>query len=1066
MAEHSSGSAAEAQLTEREQEVIELAADGTASPVIANTLGLSVRTVENHLARIYRKLGISSRAELAPVAARLLAPGTEPRPDRLPSDSPVIVGRADELNLLHGLLGETAKGRGAAVLIEGEPGIGKTALVRTILAHATTLGCQIFWGTGDELGQELPLAPFFEAMRIREPSASARRAEIAKLLRGNLIPDHGDITSALSEKLLALACEQSAAQRTILAIDDMQWADPASITLWSRLARMTSDRPLLLVASMRPVPLREDLTKLRRIVAPEARIQLTALPDPAVADLVAHLIDGNPDTDLLSIAADAGGNPRYLAALIDALFREDRITITGSGTAHLSDGSMPATLSATISNQLDFITAPAREMLKAAALLGDSFSITDLASVMKISVTDLIPVIDEATTAGVLTESGYHLKFRHPVIRQALCSILPAAVLRALHYDAAHALAATGATPSQVAVQLLRGITSPSGIQGKPGDMDETGDGMDIEAGSSMARATVQIERPPAAPGTPRPTRVMEEWVLEWLTSSADTLVDQAPGAATELLSRAIEENSADSGRRSWLTSRLASALYRTGDIEAAAQLAERELTHTADPDLLVDLYWTLAHCSILSGHADETLAAIEHALSSPGLSVKHHARMLLLSARIHLHIGDYEMARETADSALASANQVSDTWGISWALLVIAMTSLIQGEFTMALSTYDRALAVTRSDPTLTDLRLLLQVNKASTLATIDRYEEALTVVTRTRQLADQVGNAIRFAQAHSVLGQILYETGRWSDALAEISTVAENLKEPAEACADLAIMAVILFHQGDAEGARRCLDSAAPHSEHLGHRFVPELALAQSMDRELTGNRVKALDALIYSFDETEDLGQLEGILVDAVRLATANGRSETARKFTERAATLAADSQVPHRQANGLYCQGLVESDPEKLLAAAIRYDEAGRPLYVAMAYEAAASLFILSEDEESRTQAREAMSRSVETYESLGAAFDVARVQAVFRRYGIRRGPHSKRRRAESGWESLTPMEMKIAGLVSQGLSNPEIAERLVLSRRTVGTHVSHILKKLAVASRADIARQTAMQMSRL
>ena len=100
--------------------------------------------------------------------------------------------------------------------------------------------------------------------------------------------------------------------------------------------------------------------------------------------------------------------------------------------------------------------------------------------------------------------------------------------------------------------------------------------------------------------------------------------------------------------------------------------------------------------------------------------------------------------------------------------------------------------------------------------------------------------------------------------------------------------------------------------------------------------------------------------------------------------------------------------------------------------------------------------------MEVYTSLGAAADVARLQATFRAHGIRRGPHAKHRRARSGWDSLTATEIKIAAFVEEGLSNPEIAARLLLSRRTVATHVSHILKKLDVNSRTDIAREAALR----
>ena len=100
--------------------------------------------------------------------------------------------------------------------------------------------------------------------------------------------------------------------------------------------------------------------------------------------------------------------------------------------------------------------------------------------------------------------------------------------------------------------------------------------------------------------------------------------------------------------------------------------------------------------------------------------------------------------------------------------------------------------------------------------------------------------------------------------------------------------------------------------------------------------------------------------------------------------------------------------------------------------------------------------------MEIYTSLGAAADVARVQATFRAHGIRRGSHAKHRRAQSGWDSLTATEIKIAAFVQEGLSNPEIAAKLLLSRRTVATHVSHILKKLDVHSRTDIAREAALR----
>ena len=113
---------------------------------------------------------------------------------------------------------------------------------------------------------------------------------------------------------------------------------------------------------------------------------------------------------------------------------------------------------------------------------------------------------------------------------------------------------------------------------------------------------------------------------------------------------------------------------------------------------------------------------------------------------------------------------------------------------------------------------------------------------------------------------------------------------------------------------------------------------------------------------------------------------------------------------------------------------------------------------SSDQGNRDPARAAFTRAVDLYSSLGATRDVARLQARFRAHGIRRAPRVKHRRARRGWESLTPAEAKIAALVAEGMTNPQIAARLFLSHRTVATHVSHILGKLDVRSRIDIARE--------
>jgi len=549
----------------------------------------------------------------------------------------------------------------------------------------------------------------------------------------------------------------------------------------------------------------------------------------------------------------------------------------------------------------------------------------------------------------------------------------------------------------------------------------------------------------------------VDEWILSWLARAGPLLVGQAPRAAAALLRQAVASSPVGSAQHDRLVGRLADALYRVGDAAEAERVADRALAHAAEPDLVVDLHWTLAQCRMQAGRSAESLDTLNQALAAPGISARHRARLLVLTARAHSYLGQVEKAGQVADAALAAASETGDNWAIGWALHVLAIVTGVQGRLADALPLFDRALAVTQAEPTLTDLRLLLQLNQAVTLGDLDRYEEAFAAARQARQLADRAGTVVRLVQAHSALGQLLFDTGRWDDAMAEVGVLHEDLKEPAAACCDHGVAAVICFHRGEITAARRHLATAAPHAMRIGNRLVGPLALARSLDSEHADSPAEALAVLTAGFAATEDLEETEDLLADAVRLATKIGDLGTAKTLTGRAVALAAESEIPHRQANALHCCGLLDHDASRLLGAAERYRDARRPLPGAKALEAAAGAFVGTGD---RGQARAAFTRAVDLYGSLGAVRDVARLQASFRAHGIRRGPRVKHRQARRGWDSLTPTETKITALVVEGLSNPQIAAGLFLSRRTVATHVSHILNKLDVHSRIDIAREAA------
>ena len=900
------------------------------------------------------------------------------------------------------------------MLLEGEPGIGKSSLARAAIAMAAQHRFQVYWAECDELGQALPLQPLLDALLATESAEEPRLGTILRLLRGELASG-ADPTIAASEQMLALMTELCSAAPTVLVVDDLQWADLATIGVWEWLARSVDRAPLLLIGIVRPVPQRDELVAIRRAVGREGTIHLNGLPGNAIVDLVATISDGEPSADLLRLADDAAGNPLYLTELMDALVRSERLKVNDSGAVEVTGGPVPDSLVAAIGHRLDFLPKEVRTVLQAAALLGVDFLVSDLAIVLDCRVAELVPAIDEARTAGVLKDAGEKLSFRHPLIRAALYDDIAAAVRPAWHQDAATALADAGVPIQRVARQLVRAIDSPGA-----GPLDDS--------------------------------------LLTWLADAAPTLVAQAPRTAIDLLRQAAERSPANTARGAVLACRLADALYRAGDRAGAEQVATRAMLVVTDTDLLVDLHCTVAQCRALDGRSDESFELLARALALPGVSTQQRARLLVSTARAHRDLGEVTVAGKVATTALATAEEAGDSWATGWSLHVLSVVSIMRGDVTVALPLFERALDVVGDDPALTDLGLLLQINKAVALGDLDRYEEALRAAIRVRQLADHTGSLVRLAQAQSALGELLFDMGRWDDAQAEVETLPDDFKDPGATCCDRGIAAVIAFHRGDPTTARQHLSLAAPSAEQIGNRVVASLTLARSLDHEIADAPAQALAVLTAGVaTHAEELDEMEDLLPEAARLAAHTGTTRAAADIAAQADTLAQRSQVPHRLATAAYCRGLLVNDPDLLQHAAERYGDAGRPLLRAKALEAAAIGFARHGD---RGSARSAFTNADELYDGLGANWDLAHLRAQLRQYGIRRGPRAKHKHAQVGWNSLTPTETKVAGLVAAGMPNRQIAELLVLSPRTVGTHVSHILAKLGVRSRIDIAREAA------
>jgi DNA-binding CsgD family transcriptional regulator/tetratricopeptide (TPR) repeat protein len=926
--------------------------------------------------------------------------------------SGVFVGRSGEVTALRELVAAVAAGRGGVAWVEGEPGIGKSTLVEQGLAGAAELGCALFCGTADPLRARFPLAVLLDSLQVDARSTEGVRGEIAGLLRGEgvgaLLPAGGAVTAA-AERVLVLVDRLCAISPVIVVLDDLQWADEVSVSVWHRLAGAVGQVPLLLVAVSRPVPRSPGVAAARQDLAGRGTVILPVgpLPDPEVATLVASVAGGHPGPGLLARANQAGGNPLYLRELVDALVRDDRVTVSG-GVADVAAGEpdagpAPLSLAAAIEVRLGFLSDRALAVLRTAALLGPRFAVRELAAMSGLPVRELAEVIGEAVTTGVLVESGLDLVFRHGLIAQALAAGTPAGLRAELHRDAARTLADDGATAERVAAQLLS-------VAGE-----------------------------------------MDGWTAAWLADNAAALVHRTPQGAAELLTRTVAGLAPGHPHREQLTEHLARVLFLLGRYEQSEALARKVLAESGDPERRARTTWVLAYTLTLTGRRPQAIAFVDYALQDPSLPDLWRARLRSERALMLLSDGRYDEADAAAAQTLADAERAGDRFAIGYALHVQASARAVTGDTAAALRIAGRALDVIGDDPETADLRLLMLGNRLAALGNEDRDADAEARELLT--LAEQVGTA-RSGSVRETVAQYEYEAGRWDDALADLNVVFESGSEGHNVVKDgHALAALIAAHRDDRAGLAAHLDAAQAPARAESKRQNPVSYLGQALavaaEQDRCPGEAMVLIATAAHTAEAEGVAE-DAWLADLVRYALAAGDGPTARDATRRCENAAREGG-PRTVATAHWCRGLVDADPAALADAVAYYRTVSRPLKLGQALEDLAVAQAAGNADAARATLREA----VQIYASLGAEWDTRRADARLRPFGVRRR-RAGARRPETGWDALTPTEAKIAAMVGEGLSNPDIAARLFLSRNTVQVHMSKILAKLQAHSRLEVA----------
>lgn len=915
--------------------------------------------------------------------------------------APKIRGRSREVRSLERAVDRVRDGHGLTLVIEGEAGIGKTALIDVLLDRAGDRGFTIWQAKAQEFEQDRPFASLRTAVEDRHRNRILQQLETAQPTadRSDGWVDNTEIGFRVIDTLVDTVDEVTSTRPLALVIDDAQWIDELSLAALGALDQRLTDRPLLLCVASRPVAEIGGLEASLPIAA-EVRIVLDPLDDDSVAQIVT---DHGLPPDALLEAHRSGGNPFFLLALIDGWTRRAHSEGSDHQAGH---DTIPESVTRIVLAQLHQLDPNSRQVVRLASVLGTAFSVTLLAELTERPVASLVPAIDRSVGTRLLVESSGGLSFRHDLVRQIVYDSVPPSSRSALHLDIGRRLLELDAAPADVVPHFIRGA--------------ELGD---VEAA----------------------------WVLR---RAARDLGHTAPATATRLLERALALLPDGDPDRPACRAELVESYVFSSELERSSELADELLAGSPPIEVELSLRNARTQVFFLEGLAQR--AAAEFEAMVPLVAGQAREAVLLADAAVSSMFAiDLPRARSLARRSLTVADEHGDLIGPALANGVLSWISALDGDLQEGRRLAEEAVRVANAGRGLDGHRRIPHLFHAQVLLWCDLVPGARASLHRGRRISDELGMGWDQPMYQALLADERIRSGQLDDALAEVEVGLLRAEEVGSRFADgwlHAHRARVFLLRGELDGAVQALDEGDARLGRGGGQGLDQLWMLRGLALAVRGDTDAAVGLLVVLWDRLGGVGarlrQLE-LAPDLIRLARrASTDDVVARVMNDvtaiagrNAPSLLADSTVA-------WCGALVDRDAELARRAVAITTTRDHPLALAACRLDAASLL---EHHGCSTEASDLRSAAAEVIDGIGAHGLTALASDTH--LPRRRGSNG---RARHGWESLTDSERRIVMLVGDGMTNVQIARELDISRRTVESHLYHAYPKLGLSSRVELA----------